>query len=95
MTHTECSGEVIPMSDSLSLSALNSYLLLFVITMSFVWIVLYSFNFSFLRKNCRKSSASVLVNECESKSPDTGRCFASSFVISLIFIGLVWAFKKW
>ncbi len=95
MTHTECSGEIVPMSNQLVLTTLNSYLLLFVITMSFVWIVLYSFNFSFLRKTCRKSSASVLVNECETKGPDTGRCFAVSFVISLIFIALVWAFKKW
>lgn len=94
MTHTECTGTV-PTAAGFVMSVLNGYILLFIIIVSFIWIVLYSFNFSFLRKSCRRSSSSVLVNEGESKGPDTGRCFAGSVVISLFLVGLLWAFKKW
>jgi len=95
MTHTECTGNVIPMPIPLVMTTLNSYILLFVIIMSFVWILLYSFNFSFLRGNCKRPSSSVLVAEPQSKGADPARCFAASVVIALIAIALLWAFKRW
>jgi hypothetical protein len=95
MTHTQCSGDIVPMPAPIVMSTLNSYILLFVIVMSFVWILLYSFNFSFLRGNCKRPSSSVLVHEPVNKGADPARCFAASVVISLIVIALLWAFKRW
>lgn len=95
MTHTQCSGDMTPIPAPIVMSALNSYILLFIIVMPFTWIFLYSFNFSFLRPNCKRPSSSVLVSEPVNKGPDPARCFAASVVIGLIVVALLWAFKRW
>jgi hypothetical protein len=83
-TKTPCSGE------------LSGYILFFFILTSFFWVLLYSFNFSFLQKRCRKNSTRVVLSDFDSaRIADPGRCFVGSIVIALFIIGVAWAFFQW
>lgn len=72
---------------------LGSYVLIFAVLVSLVWIIVYSFNFPFVRKRPRHNVAEVFPSGFrKERGADPGRCFVASIVISLALIGLWWAF---
>lgn len=72
---------------------LGAYVILFFILVSFIWIVCYSFNFTFLCNRECKNTAKVIDSDCkENLNADPGRCFVAAILIALVLMVLCWVF---
>lgn len=75
---------------------LSGYMLYFFILSSFFWVLLFSFNFSFLQKRCRKNTVRLVSSDFNSdRIADPGRCFVASIILAIFVIGVTWSFFKW
>lgn len=83
----------------------SAFILVFLILVSFFWVIGYSFNFSFLQCKGKRSSrvggsddgsnddVSSNGNNCrKNQQADPGRTFVFSIIISLIILLIIWAF---
>lgn len=71
---------------------LGSYALIFAVLVSIIWIIIFSFNFSFVRKRPRHNVTEIFPSGFrKERGADPGRCFVASIVISLILIAVWWA----
>jgi hypothetical protein len=88
-----------------SSAKVSAFILVFLILVSFFWIIGYSFNFSFLRCKGKRSSrvgsddgssesgGSNNGDSCgRSQQADAGKAFVFALIISLIILLIIWAF---
>ncbi len=83
----------------------SAFILVFLILVSFWWVVGYSFNFSFLRCKGKRTSqvGSDVGSDAESgisdascnnkgRQADPGRTFVFAIIVSIIILLIIWAF---
>lgn len=77
----------------------SAFILVFLILVSFFWVLGYSFNFGFLQCKGKRSSrmdnsydnSSISDTVCKKGQADPGRTFVFSIIISLLFLLIFWA----
>lgn len=82
-------GTAMPVTKgSLVGGAVGAAILGFIVIFSFIWIILFSFRPSFVRR-IEKGETKA----CEDAPADPARCFVASLIITLLIVIIIWMFS--